>query len=82
MRKWLRKLCGIRERTGGQTATEYAIIVALVAVASIVVITLFSKQLRAFFGFATQQMAGQEDAEMQDFSGEVTDEVIDRGIGD
>jgi len=49
MRKWLRKLSGLRASRKGQTTAEYAIIVALVAVSSIAVILIFGDQLRNLF---------------------------------
>ena len=62
----------------GQGMTEYILIVALVAVLGITVFTLFGKQLRAMVGYGVDQMAGNSDAKMQDFSGE--DKKIDTGI--
>lgn len=44
----------------GQGMTEYIIIVALIAIAAIVVITIFSQNLRALFGAAASELAGQE----------------------
>ena len=49
MRRWLNKLRGSRRAARGQTTAEYAIIVALVAVASISVILIFGDQIRALF---------------------------------
>lgn len=47
MRNWLLKKLGVRRAQKGQTTAEYAIIVALVAVASISVIMIFGNQIRA-----------------------------------
>lgn len=45
MRKWLKKMSGLK----GQTTAEYAIIVALVAVSSIAVILIFGDKIRGMF---------------------------------
>ncbi len=42
----------------GQGMTEYIIIVALVAIASIAVVTLFGNQIRELFSASTQQLQG------------------------
>lgn len=68
-------------KRSGQGMTEYILIVALVAILTITVVTVFGKQLRAMFGFATDQMAGNSSATMQDFSGE-DDDAIDKGLDD
>ena len=38
--------------------TEYIIIVALVAIASIAVVTIFGNQIRSLFSASTQQLQG------------------------
>ena len=55
MKRYSKKL-----RKLGQTMTEYIIIVALIAIASIAVVTIFSNQIRALFGGAAEQLAGNE----------------------
>ncbi len=70
-----------RSRTSGQGMTEYILIVALVAILTITVVTVFGKQLRAMFGFATDQLSGNSSATMQDFSAE-DDDDIDKGLED
>jgi len=44
----------------GQGMTEYIIIVALIAIASIGVITLFGDNIRKLFGAAVDAIAGEE----------------------
>ncbi len=57
MMKKMRKL--VRSEKG-QGMTEYIIIVALIAIAAIVVITIFSQNLRALFAASANELAGQE----------------------
>jgi Flp pilus assembly pilin Flp len=52
----------------GQALAEYSIIVAIVAIASIAVITVFGKQIRSLLFGSSQQLAGQEDARPEDMS--------------
>ena len=66
MRRWLRKLSGIRMKREGQTTAEYAIIVALVAVSSIAVILIFGDRIRAMFATEEQRLAGEGDAVQSD----------------
>ena len=58
----------------GQTMTEYAIIVALVAVASIAVVTVFGKQLRTVYAFMAKRIAGHHE-NPTDYTGEVLDKI-------
>jgi len=46
-------------RRRGQATTEYILIVVLVAVLSIGILTLFSDQIRALFGYSTKRLAGE-----------------------
>ena len=55
-------------RRRGQTMTEYAIIVALVAIASIAVIGIFGDKIRAIFAGAANQLGGDQNAEPGDFN--------------
>lgn len=55
MKRWLRKLSGLK-RQGGQTTAEYAIIVALVAVSSIAIILIFGDQIRQLFKAETTKL--------------------------
>ena len=75
MRKWLKKLCGIREASRGQTTAEYAIIVALVAVSSIAVILIFGDQIRALFAGEAKKLASDEEVEVEDRTGGADDAV-------
>lgn len=65
----------------GQGMTEYILIVALVAVLTITVVTLFGNQIRAMFGYSTKQLSGDSSATMTDFGGAVDGE-IDKGLDD
>jgi Flp pilus assembly pilin Flp len=64
-----------KKKTLGQTMAEYALIVALVAIATIAVLTLFGNQLRSIYAGMTRQLAGDESAQNQDVSGGATGEV-------
>ena len=59
-----------RGRESGQGMTEYILIVALVAVLTITVVTVFGKQLRSMFMYATGQISGDSSAKMNDHSSE------------
>jgi Flp pilus assembly pilin Flp len=65
----------------GQTMTEYIIIVALIAIASIAVVTIFSDQIRSLFAGSAKQLAGDDGATPDDKTGGVDDEV-EKGITD
>jgi Flp pilus assembly pilin Flp len=69
-----------RKKTRGQTVAEYALIVALVAIASIGIISLFGQQLRSLYNAMTKQIAGHEDAQQTDYSGQGDAEETDRGL--
>lgn len=43
----------------GQGMTEYILIVALIAIATIGVVTVFGDQLRALFGMSADALAGE-----------------------
>jgi len=45
---------------GGQGMTEYIIIVALIAICAILVISVFSQNLRALFAASANELAGQQ----------------------
>ncbi len=69
------------KRQAGQGMTEYILIVALVAILTITVVTVFGKQLRSMFGYATSQLSGDSDAKMEDHSSK-DDNAIDTGLED
>jgi len=71
MRALFKRLRGDR----GQGLSEYAIIVALIAIASIVVITAFGDQIREIFFKSGQQLSGDEGAQVEDQMGGATDAV-------
>ena len=50
----------------GQTMTEYIIIVALIAIASIAIVTIFSNQIRELFSGSAKQLSGQTGATVTD----------------
>jgi Flp pilus assembly pilin Flp len=52
----------LQQRWGkkGQSTAEYIIIVALVAIGSIALITIFGNQIRALFSASAQQLAGNQ----------------------
>ncbi len=71
------KLFWRKKKTSAQTVAEYALIVALVAIASIGILTLFGNQLRSLYNAITKQIKGQ-DVQQQDVSGQSDDEVEKR----
>jgi pilus assembly protein Flp/PilA len=62
MRAWIERL----RRERGQGLSEYAIIVALVAIASIVIVTAFGDQIREIFFKSGQRLAGENEAKIED----------------
>lgn len=50
-----------RKSQRGQAIVEYIIIVALVAIAAITVISLFSDRIREMFGGATEELGGESE---------------------
>ena len=56
-------------RHSGQGATEYVIILVLVAIASIAVITVFGDQLRELFNVGTKRLQGDTSTQPQQFDG-------------
>ena len=49
-----------RRKTRGQGMTEYIIVVALIAIGTIGVITLFGDNIRALFGASADALAGNQ----------------------
>jgi pilus assembly protein Flp/PilA len=78
MRKTLERFLGVRR---GQTTAEYAIIVALIAIASISVIVIFGDQIRAMFGAESKRLTGDDQYQMQDKTTNV-DGAIDKTLKD
>ena len=76
MKRYGRKL-----RKLGQTMTEYIIIVALIAIASIAVVTVFSDQIRSLFAGSTRQLSGDTDAQPADETDRLDDALDDKGMG-
>ena len=69
---------GMRRRKG-QGMTEYIIIVALVAIASISVVTIFGDQVRELFSACTQNLQGSavDPRAVADPTGEVNKRIND-----
>jgi len=51
----------------GQALAEYSIIVAIVAIASIAVVTVFGKSIRALLFASSEQLQGNADAKPGDY---------------
>jgi Flp pilus assembly pilin Flp len=49
-------------RKSGQTMVEYIIIVLIIAVAALAIVGVFSDRVRELFGFATEELGGDESA--------------------
>ena len=64
-------------KRSGQGMTEYIIIVALVAIASIAVLTIFGDQIRELFSSSTKNLQGNatDPAAVGDPSGEVNKKI-------
>jgi len=75
MRTWLMERLGLRKSRLGQTTTEYAIIVTLVALASISVILIFGNQIRAVFAAGAKRMASDEPVQVEDKASGADDAV-------
>jgi Flp pilus assembly pilin Flp len=73
---------GRKLRKLGQTMTEYIIIVALIAIASIAVVTIFSDQIRSLFAGSARQLSGDADAQPEDVTGGLDDALDDKGMGE
>jgi pilus assembly protein Flp/PilA len=58
MKKLFQKIRNRRAQRKGQGMTEYIIIVALIAIATIAVVTLFGDNLRQLFGASANALAG------------------------
>jgi Flp pilus assembly pilin Flp len=58
MKKLMQKIRTRRAQRKGQGMTEYIIIVALIAIATIAVVTLFGDNLRQLFGASANALAG------------------------
>ena len=69
-----------KKKSRAQTVAEYAIIVALVAVASIGILTLFGDQLRSLYNAMTKQIRGDSAAQQQNVSGS-SDGEVQKGLG-
>ena len=67
----------IQRSRRGQGATEYVIILVLVAIASISVITVFGDQLRELFSVATKRLQGDTNTQPQQFN---ADGQVQRGL--
>jgi len=65
----------------GQALAEYSIIVAIVAIASIAVVTVFGKSIRSLLFASSQQLAGHEDAKPEDMT-TGQDATVDTDITD
>jgi Flp pilus assembly pilin Flp len=65
----------------GQTMTEYIIIIALVAIASIAIVTIFSNQIRELFFKSGKQLSGDTSATVTDKT-TGADGSVDQGLRD
>ena len=67
MSRLLSRVFHLRRR--GQTTAEYAIIVALIAVASIAVILIFGNQIRSLFAGEAKRLASDDTVTVEDKTG-------------
>ena len=68
---------GTKRNDAGQGMTEYIIIVALVAISSIGVMTVFGNDVRSLFGAATNAMAG--DTNVQNTAKRAPTSAVNKG---
>jgi Flp pilus assembly pilin Flp len=69
-----------KKKTLGQTVAEYALIVALVAIASIAVIGIFGNQLRDLYAVMVDRLTGDTSTSQTDYGDDAHD-AVDRGLG-
>ena len=74
MSKMMNKVLQHRWGRKGQSTAEYIIIVALVAIGSIALITIFGNQLRSLFSASAEQLAGKN-TQANDKTGSANGEV-------
>ena len=65
----------------GQGLSEYAIIVALIAIASIVIVAAFGDQIRDIFFKSGQRLSGDNSAQIEDKVSDKEDSV-EQDLGD
>jgi len=69
-----------RRRQRGQGMTEYVIIVALIAIGTIGVITIFGDNVRALFANSSNALAGKET--MTVTPNEEAERLVEKGLSD
>ena len=69
-----------KNKKRGQTMTEYIIIVALIAIASIAIVTIFSNQIREIFYKSGKQLAGCTNESVTDKVGD--DSGVEQSLTD
>ena len=77
----MRALFGARRAARGQGLSEYAIIVALIAIASIVIVAAFGDQIRDVLFKSGQRLSGDNDAVIEDQISDKEDSV-NQDMGD
>lgn len=75
--RWPQRVC-----RKGQALAEYSIIVAIIAIASIAVVTVFGKQIRALFAGSAHQLAGDEVQPTNKASELDVDSKVDKDINE
>ncbi len=75
MKRLINKALQARWGKKGQSTAEYIIIVALVAIGSIAMITIFGNQIRALFSVSAEQLSGDDAATLTDEAAGATGEV-------
>ncbi len=82
MREKMQQARGDRRRQRGQGMTEYIIIVALIAIATIAVVTIFGTNIRALFGASANALQGTSTDTTELGGSEVTDELTKKTLKD
>lgn len=81
MGKLIDRTLRLRWGKKGQSTAEYIIIIALVAIGSIAVITVFGNQVRDVFRASTEQLSGVDTAQVDSNIGADANNHVDKDIG-
>ena len=66
----------------GQSTAEYIIIIALVAIGSIAIITVFGNQIRDIFRASSEQLGGNDTSQVNGNIGGAANGEVSKGLDD
>ena len=81
MGKLIDRTLRLRWGKKGQSTAEYIIIIALVAIGSIAVITVFGNQIRDVYRAAAEQLSGDDTARVDGNIGADANNHVNRDLG-